>query len=172
VVTCSHASGTTFPIGVTLVTCSASDAAGHTVSDSFAVTITATVPGRMHGAGSIGNNAARISFRLDVRKSADGVDSGSLVLRIGANDFSAGVANVVFSNPYREPRPASDSVSFSGAGSWNGSPGYTYEGVASDRGEPGRGNDTFSIVVLRTSDGTVVASGTGTLTTGNIQSLR
>lgn len=39
-VTCSPASGTTFPIGVTTVSCSASDAAGNTATGAFAVTVT------------------------------------------------------------------------------------------------------------------------------------
>ena len=36
---CSPASGTLFPLGPTIVTCSVSDAAGHTVSKSFNVTV-------------------------------------------------------------------------------------------------------------------------------------
>jgi len=171
VVTCAPASGTTFPIGVTLVHCSASDAAGNSATDSFAVTITATVAGRMHGAGTVGSNAARVSFRLDVRESAASVDSGLLVLKIGVNDFSAGVSDVVFADAFRLPRPASDSVTFTGSGSWNGHPGYSFQAVAADHGEPGRGRDTFTVVV-RAPDGTVVASIGGTLTSGNNQSLR
>jgi hypothetical protein len=168
VVTCAPASGTTFPIGVTLVQCSASDAAGNSASDSFAVTITATVAGRLHGAGSIGSNAAKISFRLDVRAAASG-DSGSLVLKIGTNDFSAGVSVVTFASASR--LGASDPVSFTGSGSWNGRPGYVFHAAAADNGEPGRGRDTLSFVVY-SPEGVVVASGAGTLTTGNIQSLR
>ena len=38
-VTCSHESGATFPIGVTAVQCSASDAAGNIATDSFSVAV-------------------------------------------------------------------------------------------------------------------------------------
>ncbi|NWJ99320.1 HYR domain-containing protein, partial [Marine Group I thaumarchaeote] len=37
---CNYSSGTFFPTGTTTVTCTASDAAGNTVSDSFTVTVT------------------------------------------------------------------------------------------------------------------------------------
>ena len=42
-VTCSPASGTTFPLGVTTVTCTATDAAGNSASASFTVTVTGPV---------------------------------------------------------------------------------------------------------------------------------
>ena len=168
VVTCTPPSGSTFTIGVTLVQCTASDAAGNSISESFAVTITATMAGRLHGAGHIGSNAAKIQFRLDVRASAAG-DSGSLVVKVGVNDFSASVSTVTFASALRQG--TTDSVTFTGTGSWNGRTGYSYQAAAADYGEPGRGRDTFSVVV-RAPDGTVVASGAGTLTNGNIQSLR
>jgi hypothetical protein len=41
---CSTASGATFPLGATLVTCSATDAAGNTGSGSFTVTVVDTTP--------------------------------------------------------------------------------------------------------------------------------
>ena len=40
--TCDHASGSTFPLSTTLVTCSATDAAGNTGSASFSVTVVDT----------------------------------------------------------------------------------------------------------------------------------
>jgi hypothetical protein len=42
--TCSPASGATFPLGATTVTCSATDAAGNTGTASFAVTVVDTTP--------------------------------------------------------------------------------------------------------------------------------
>lgn len=42
--TCTHASGATFPIGSTTVTCSATDTAGNTGSDTFGVTVLDTGP--------------------------------------------------------------------------------------------------------------------------------
>jgi hypothetical protein len=62
-------------------------------------------------------------------------------------------------------------VVFSGAGKWNGKAGYTFEVRASDRGEPGRQRDTFSLVV-KDSRGGVVANVSGTIASGNIQSTR
>ena len=40
VVSCTRASGTVFPVGTTVVTCSATDAAGNTAQGSFSVTVT------------------------------------------------------------------------------------------------------------------------------------
>ena len=175
VVTCSPASGSTFPIGVTLVHCSTADAAGNSAGDSFAVTITAVVPGRMHGAGAVGSGAARVFFRMDVQESANYVERGSLLVTIGGNYLLAGVSDVVFadsvSSSATQRRPLPDSVTFSGSGTWNGQSGYTYLATASDLGEPGRGRDTLTVVV-RAPNGSVVATLGGTLTSGNIQSLR
>ncbi|MGC8952805.1 HYR domain-containing protein, partial [Chloroflexus sp.] len=39
-VTCTPASGSTFPLGTTTVTCTATDAAGNTASGSFTITVT------------------------------------------------------------------------------------------------------------------------------------
>jgi endonuclease/exonuclease/phosphatase family metal-dependent hydrolase len=172
-VTCAPASGSTFPIGVTMVNCTATDAAGNSAHDTFAVTITAVVPGRMHGAGTTG---PRLSFGLAVQESANYAERGWLLLKAGPDVFAGVVVDVLFADdPAFAPgsRPASgvDSVRFTGAGWWNGRAGYTFEATASDRGEPGRGHDTFTVVV-RAPDGTVVASGGGTLTSGNNQSLR
>ena len=43
-VNCDKTSGDTFPLGITTVTCSATDAAGNTASDSFAVTVQDATP--------------------------------------------------------------------------------------------------------------------------------
>ncbi len=68
-------------------------------------------------------------------------------------------------------QPSADTVKFSGQGKWNGRAGYIYEVVATDRGEPGRGRDTFSLVV-KDARGVIVASVSGPLDGGNIQSTR
>ncbi|MEJ5224625.1 MAG: HYR domain-containing protein, partial [Anaerolineales bacterium] len=44
VVTCAPASGATFPLGTTTVSCSATDAAGNTATGSFTVTVVDTTP--------------------------------------------------------------------------------------------------------------------------------
>ena len=43
-VVCAPASGSTFPVGATIVTCSATDSAGHTGSCAFTVTVVDTTP--------------------------------------------------------------------------------------------------------------------------------
>lgn len=182
VVACAPSSGTTFPLGINTVTCSATDLAGNTATGSFTITITPPVPGRMLGAGGIGTGSDRVGFEFDVRESADYVDRGTLKLKVanrpGRPDhyFAADVTDVRFSNqpgygPGRTPGSGVDTVSFTGVGSWNGQPGYTYAVIASDRGEPGRGHDTFT-VVIKDQSGVVVATAGGTLGSGNLQSLR
>ncbi len=64
-----------------------------------------------------------------------------------------------------------DTVRFSGFGRWNGLSGYSFEGVATDRGEPGRHRDTFSLLI-KDPGGSVVANVNGTLDGGNIQSTQ
>ena len=68
-------------------------------------------------------------------------------------------------------RPRVDSVTFSGAGTWNGRSGYTYMVTATDQGEPGSRYDRISLVV-KDSRGNVVANVSGGLDGGNIQSTR
>jgi predicted extracellular nuclease len=181
-VSCSPASGATFPVGSTTVACTAADLAGNTTSASFTVTITPVVPGRILGAGSIGTGNDRVWFSLDVRESASAIERGWLVLKVadrpGRPDryFAASVADVQFSNapgyaPGRRPGSGVDTVQFTGVGYWNGLAGHTFEVTASDRGEPGRGHDTFS-TVIKNPLGVIVATASGTLRDGNLQSLR
>lgn len=96
---------------------------------------------------------------------------------------STSITSVIFSdNPAFQPngrsrgsKPTVDTVQIKGKGKWNGQPGYTFEAKATDRGEPGRHRDTFSLVIMD-SHGRVVASvnvnETLTLDGGNIQSTR
>ena len=84
--------------------------------------------------------------------------------------------NVFFSDdprfvPGHHPPPTADTVRLVGTGKWNGRSGYTFEATATDRGEPGRRNDTFSIVI-RDAQGAIVASVNRALDGGNVQSLR
>ena len=180
VVTCAPASGSTFPVGATTVLCSASDAADNLGGASFTVTIGALVPsaspvGHIYGTGTIGSSRSSTSFALEVQESGNR-ERGWLVVKVGRDYFAALVSDVVFANrtgssPGTLPRSGTDSVSFTGGGWWNGHPGYTFEAAATDQGEPGRSRDTFTFVVRR-RDGAVVASGAGSLSSGNIQSLR
>jgi len=67
--------------------------------------------------------------------------------------------------------PSVDSVKFTGTGKWNGKPGYTFVVAATDKGEPGRRRDTFTLVV-KDATGKVVAAVDDVIDGGNIQSTR
>jgi hypothetical protein len=243
-VTCVPASGTKFPVGVTTVTCSSTDAAGNTGTDTFDVTVTFTPPatpdGRIYGIGHVddGGKHHHFVFRVsevgnrdygrfeywvhDRRTSArDDDDYGRQGGRGGDHDGDYGrdrkkplgrfeatsMASVEFlaersstaqpsrlaaptnvgaseisndpsSRPGRWgilsfffPPPRVDSVIFTGAGKWNGKPGHTFKAIATDKGEPGRRRDTFSLVI-KDATGKVVASVDDVLDGGNIQSTR
>jgi hypothetical protein len=184
-VDCAPLSGSTFAIGDTVVTCAAADAAGNVATGSFTVTVTSTtappVFGHIAGVGQLLEGELRVWFAFDVRESAS-AERGWVTLQVrggrGRPDryLAAGVSGVQMSDnpaysPGLTPKSGIDTVSFSGTGRWNGVAGYRFEMAASDRGEPGRGRDTFSLTVFA-PDGTVVESVSGVLRDGNIKSLR
>jgi hypothetical protein len=84
--------------------------------------------------------------------------------------FSDNPAFTAARRPGERP-PDVDTVEFEGTGTWNGRTGFTFRAVATDRGEPGRHHDTFSLEI-RDAHGTIVASVSGELDGGNIQSTR
>jgi len=185
-VTCAPASGSTFAIGTTTVACSASDTRGNTASGSFDVVVTVDEePGRMNGDGTIEIGAVRHEFDFGVSERASGAERGDIRYRVRTKKpgrdrddrFDATtIAAVTFFNvpgvsPGRRPPTGIDTVSFSGTGRWNGRSGYTFDAVATDAGEPGRGRDAFAITI-RDAAGQIVASVNATITAGNIQSLR
>jgi hypothetical protein len=187
-VSCTPASGSTFAIGDTVVTCAAADAAGNVATGAFTVSITQQeqqqqgVWGRMAGSGDVQSGNERVRFAFDVRERANNGERGWVMLQVhdgsGRPDryLAANVRNVQFSNsngdtPAPRMRDAVDTVFFAGDGSWNGAPGYRFEITASDRGEPGRGRDTFSLKVFA-PNGSVVASASGVLRDGNIQAMK
>jgi hypothetical protein len=180
-VSCSPASGSIFPIGTTEVHCMASDEAGNVGEASFSVNVTRPVQGRIHGGGTVGAGSQRVAFTFEVGESANFVERGWLMVLVkdgaGRPRSVAGQVNdVSFSNaegytPGQVPPSGVDTVTFSGVGWWNGRPGYHFQVTASDRGEPGVGLDTFSLVV-KAPTGEVVESASGALRGGNIQSLR
>ena len=188
VVTCTPASGGTFPSRTTTVSCTARDDAGNTsASQSFTITVIAAAvdqPGRMMGGGEVESASGKVRFVFAVSESAKSIERGWLVLRVpnrpGRPDhfFAAQVFDVNFSDQpgyapghKRTGAGGIDTVRFSGVGFWNGGGGHTFEVTASDRGEPGRGRDTFDVVV-RAPNGKMVAQFGGTLRDGNIQSGR
>lgn len=191
-VTCSPNSGSVFPIGITTVTCSASDDAGNIASGRFTVTVSeVSVPGEMHGSGFVRDDDAKYFLEFVARERASG-ERARFSLRIdddgrkknkkkGKNDRddrfqSRTVTFVRFSDdptirPGRKARPQVDSVHFGGTGEWNGIAGYRYEVLAQDAGEPGRHRETIQVTVWSPSN-VVMASFEGELDGGNIQSVR
>jgi hypothetical protein len=85
--------------------------------------------------------------------------------RLDSIVFTAGAA----SGPGR--RPALDRAAFTGVGRWNGTPGYTFTAQAVDAGEPRAGRDLFAITI-RDPRGVIVATVSGPISTGDIESSR
>ena len=185
-VACTPASGSTFPIGTTSVSCSASDLHGNSASGSFAVIVTAAaVPGRMIGDGKIEIGAVTHSFDFFVQERA-GSDLSAIRYRVKTDNrrgrdqedefVAAAVTGVTFFNvpgvsPGSQPASGVDTVAFAGTGRFNGRSGYSFEARATDAGEPGRGRDRFAITI-RDAAGQIVASVDTVITNGNVQSLR
>ena len=186
-VSCAPASGALFAIGTTAVNCSVSDNAGHSSSASFTVTVdlASNEPGNMHGTGHVIVGDSQVSFDFEVKESAKKGEQGKVDLHIkrGRNGkfdderFEArAVTDVVFSNapsyaPGKDSKTGIDTVIFRATGRWDTQDGYSYVATASDRGEPGRGVDTF-IIEVKAPNGQVVFSGGGAIADGNVQSNR
>jgi photosystem II stability/assembly factor-like uncharacterized protein len=185
---CAPASGSTFAPGPTTVTCTVSDRAGNAASASFTVTVSPLddqEPGRMHGHGQARAGTLTLEFDFSVLETRAGRERGRVDIRIkqgrrGQRDderFQARtVTDVRFTNapgyaPGKNGKSGVDTVVFAGTGRWDRRDGYRYVVTATDRGEPGRGRDTFAIEV-RTPDNEVVFTGGGVITSGNIQSNR
>jgi hypothetical protein len=76
-VNCDKTSGDIFPLGTTTVTCSATDAAGNTASDSFAVTVQdATLPTLSVSHTPDGTNGWNKTSAVSLSVSASDTDSG------------------------------------------------------------------------------------------------
>jgi len=58
---------------------------------------------------------------------------------------------------------------FTGAGQLNGEEGYSYRVEVEDDGNPGRGNDTFSIEITEVGSDSAMYDVSGTLAGGNIK---
>ena len=184
-VSCSPASGSTFPIGTTQVNCSTSDAHGNTATGLFNITVTAAAqPGRMTGDGEIEIGVATHAFAFLVQERTSGGDLGAIRYEITTrrpgrdqeDRFDAiTVTGVTFFNvpgisPGPQPPSGIDTVTFTGTGRWNGRSGYTFDARATDAGEPGPGHDSFAITI-RDAGGHVVASVDSVITSGNVESL-
>jgi hypothetical protein len=161
-VTCSPSG--VFPIGDTLVTCSASDTRGNRAEQTFTVRVvgSTSTAGEMHGAGFLRAGSGRHEFAFHVRESESGLERGRLYLRSQRNRFaSQSVDYVQFDG---------DSVVFRGTGSWNGAAGYRYEVAAIDNSEWST-RDRVRITITA-PDGTVVAELAGMVRGGNVRCFR
>ncbi len=130
VVACSPASGSTFPVGTTTVTCSATDRAGNTASGSFPVTVTDTTapvisklpanmaPTATSAAGAVANwTAPSATDNLDgpvpvTCASATGLTSG--------NTFPLGTTTVTCTATDKAGNTASGSFTVTVTYSWSG----------------------------------------------------
>ena len=158
-----------------------------TTRQSFRWTVI-DMSGRMAGGGEVAAGGLEHRFTFTVTERRNGADCGHVEFWISEPDtwrkpgkklsrFDAStITAVTFSDdpdfkPGRRGLPAIDTVTFRGSGKWNGKAGYTFEAHATDEGEPGAGKDTFAITI-RNAQRVVVATVSGTLAGGNIQSLR
>jgi hypothetical protein len=194
---CVPASGSIFPVGLTTVHCTATDLAGNSGAATFTVRVSpSSRDGRMHGEGFIDRRGRRHHFAFRVAQVRNH-DEGRFEYRVSdvrhcepddddacdpdfdgdhdadsahnhhhrSDHFEAtSIEAVIFSD---DP----DTARFWGAGRFNGRFGYTFEVLATDRGKPSRHRDTLSLVI-RDPKGNVVASVSGTLDGGNIESTR
>lgn len=176
-VACVPASGALFPVGTTTVTCTAGDSAGNVGAASFTVTVgESTAAGRMAGAAQQG--ASTVVFRA-VRTGRG--DTGASLLVTGRTTTGGAALFVAtridgvafFDDPTSTPgpRPTSgiDTVLVTGVGRLNVATPCTFELVATDRGEPGRGRDTVMLVV-RNAQGAIVLRTSGVIDGGNVTS--
>jgi predicted extracellular nuclease len=181
-VTCAPASGSLFAVGATLVSCTATDAVGNVGSATFTVTVVnPNTAGLLAGATVQGLGPAGTRVVFSAARTTGG-QSGASVLAIGrlgsgapALFVATGIGAVSFYNDPASspgPWPASgvDTTRVVGTGWLNGVAGHTFELVAVDRGEPGRGRDGVQLTV-RTAQGVVVLQTTGVIDAGNVDSL-
>jgi hypothetical protein len=143
----------------------------------FAVFTPEELTGRMTGDGEVGEHR----FDFDIREHVLGSERGSFRWRTragrrGASSVfeSTAIHNVMFWDErpgVRRREPPVDSVVFAGNGRWNHAPGYRFEVIAEDFGEPGRGRDRLTVTITSPA-GVVVATIDAAIDGGNIQSHR
>lgn len=173
--------------GTHTFTVMAQDAAGNASTTSVSYTVSG-LEGRMQGEGGLRTPDGRDhDFEFRAAERHVGQERGALRYEMRTPKTakqkartdrfeSTSIGAIVFWDnpafkPGRGPKPTVDSVVLSGTGRWNGVTGYTFEARAADEGEPGRGRDTFAITI-RDGNKVVVASVSGVLSEGNIQSER
>lgn len=101
--TCDHLSGSTFPVGITTVTCSVSDAAGTVGSASFTVTVVDTTPPAVTvspdiaDAEATGGSGAIISYSPATASDDVGVTSGPTCTPASGSTFPIGTTTITCS---------------------------------------------------------------------------
>jgi hypothetical protein len=156
----------------------AQDAAGNTRQVTVAYEVAGSSNASMRGGGHVPGPGPRpVGFEFNVFVGPRGGEGGDVRIKIGPDErFDARtVDEVIFSGspdygPGRNSKTPFDTVTFRGTGRWDGQPGHRFVVTASDRGEPGRGRDTFTIEVTAPGGGAVFSGG-GTLTSGNVQAI-
>lgn len=164
--TCTPASGSVFAFGATTVTCTAVDGAGNTGRATFTVTVVEpSTAGLMVTVATVGAGSSALALvataveRASTQaaavvatgRSVQGQAGVFVATRIDAVGFFAGNA-----------------VRVAGSGAWNGVGGHTFQLIVEDRGTPGRGRDSVSMLVQSPS-GAVVLVRSGLLTAGNAE---
>ena len=181
--------GATFPIQTTLVTCTATDAAGNVGTGTFNVTVTdVSTPGQMYGDGWVSKDKDKYHFNFNVSEGAKwawrnffrlDVDGKGWSKHNDGKFYATKFTFIAFKDeagygPGRRPKTNIDTVLFSGTGTWNKTQGCTFEVKATDKGEPARKvNETISITIgggVGCPNPSITVA--GTLSGGNIQSLR
>jgi hypothetical protein len=184
-VTCSHSG--VFPIGDTVVTCSASDSRENVSTAQFTVTVNGVeeeeedpdpaTPGRVFGYGFIRDDDMRYEFAFNASERASGVERGSVLFSVKSSydsrhrraglrsgHFVSGRVNKV---TFGEDR----TVLFSGTGRWNGLDGYRFEVFAVDP-IARRSHDDIVHITITSETGEIVAEADGRLGGGNVHFVR
>ena len=161
-VSCTPTSGSTFSLGETIVTCTASDSAENTASATFSITVSLLpTPGKVTAGGAQLDKDVNFGFNI---QSEDGVDfKGQLQYNDKASDIKLHSDEMILLSV----DPAKIHAIFTGTASIGQQSGFTFTIKIQDNGEPGT-NDYFSITIFD-SGGSSIYQKDGILEKGNIQ---
>jgi hypothetical protein len=177
---CSHSGE--FPVGDTLVTCSASDSRQNEASASFTVSVTPAPepepepgdgrPGRGYARGFVNANHRHYELSLFASENSAGGERGRLVLTVKSgyrtsNGYRRRTEHFISTDVTSVTFGADCSVVIAGTGRWNGSDGYRFEAAAADTHNRRRSHDVVRVTIT-SPGGEVVAHVDGRLTGGNV----
>jgi len=160
--TCTPESGTTLPIGVHTITCSATDSSNNIGTANFTVTINlAGTPGKVTTGGAQLEKGDNFGFNI---QSDDGQTfKGQLQYNNRVDDITLHSEEITLFSVSLSGIKAV----FDGTATNNGDSGFTFRIIVEDNGEPGD-TDFFSITIRDASDD-IVYQNEGLLSRGNIQ---